>query len=321
VGTILNITNGDAAVEVMKAARVPGDFLPWRDVLHEGPVPADLTLNALSEVRAQFIIDSGWGNAETVKRDFIQRDRQLASCAEYDKVILWFEHDLYDQLQLLQILDWFADNSSQNTKLTIICTEQYLGPSTPEQLKALYPYETPVTEHHLKIAKHAWTAFRASSPEPLLDLLSRDLSVLPFLEGALRRLLEEYPSCKNGLSRTAQTALEIIAQGESRPGRIFGAYQQSEERRFMGDTSFWAILHQLLDSQPPLLTLPPGKELTLPTSADQALTLTSAGRAVMNEDKSWLNIHRIDRWIGGVHLTPETIWCWDAGAGKLLKKE
>ena len=106
---ILNITNGDCAVDVMKEASIPGVFLPWRDVLHDGPVPAGLSLTELSEVRANFIIDRGWGAAEDIKRDFIDRDNTLKLFEEYEKVILWFEHDLYDQLQLLQILDWRSE--------------------------------------------------------------------------------------------------------------------------------------------------------------------------------------------------------------------
>ena len=61
---ILNITNGDSAVHIMQEAGVPGIFLPWRDVLHDGPVPEDLTLDKLSRIRAKFIIGRGWGKPE-----------------------------------------------------------------------------------------------------------------------------------------------------------------------------------------------------------------------------------------------------------------
>jgi len=44
---ILNITNGDCAVEIMKKADIPGTFLPWQDVLHDGPVPERLSLEEL----------------------------------------------------------------------------------------------------------------------------------------------------------------------------------------------------------------------------------------------------------------------------------
>ncbi|SFG47706.1 hypothetical protein [Neptunomonas qingdaonensis] len=316
---ILNITNGDCAVEIMEKADIPGVFLPWRDVLHDGPVPADLTLEKLSQVRAQFIIDQGWGEPEHIKQHFIQRDKTLNSFEEYEKIILWFEHDLYDQLQILQILDWFNQNRRKETALSIICVDQYLGMLSPDEMSGLFEYEEAVTESHLRLASKAWAAFRSGSPEKWSALLKADTSALPFLEGAIIRMLEEYPSCVNGLSRTAQKALEIILQGEKRPGRIFGLSQATEDRRFLGDSSFWGILHEFLASSPALLKLPQGKELTLPMSPDQELSLTQAGKDVLSGKRNWLEIIEQDRWIGGVHLTPDNMWCWDSDSGSLVK--
>ena len=38
----LIITNGDDAVARMREAGIRGEILPWRDILHEGPVPPSL---------------------------------------------------------------------------------------------------------------------------------------------------------------------------------------------------------------------------------------------------------------------------------------
>ena len=43
----LIITNGDSAAACMREARLDGEILPWRDILHEGPVPAGLDLEDL----------------------------------------------------------------------------------------------------------------------------------------------------------------------------------------------------------------------------------------------------------------------------------
>ena len=311
LNNILNITNGDCAVNIMKEAGISGTFLPWRDVLHDGPVPEGLTLEELSEVRAQFIIGQGWGNPEDIRKSFIERDNQLKSFENYDKVTLWFEHDLYDQLHILQILDWFSQIPSTKTKLSIICTDQYLGTLTPENMKGLVKHEVPVSENHLMLSNKAWAAFRSTSPQKWYDLLQLDTSELPFLKPAIIRLLEEYPNCSNGLSRTAQQALNIIRRGEKRPGKVFELYQKTESRRFLGDSSFWVVLHELLSSNPPLLKLPEGIKLTLPTHSDQELTITPMGEMVLEGKKNWLQIADLDRWIGGVHLTSDNIWCWD----------
>ena len=60
---ILNITNGDCAVEIMKKAEIPGVYLPWQDVLHDGPVPEGLSLKELSKIRAKIYRQSRLGNS------------------------------------------------------------------------------------------------------------------------------------------------------------------------------------------------------------------------------------------------------------------
>ena len=296
----------------MKKANIPGDFLPWQDVLHDGPAPKCSSLKELSEIRSKFIADRGWGTPEDVKRVFKERDTILASSEQYERVILWFEHDLYDQLQILQILDWFHLHRPKETSLSIICIDRYLGTLSAKEITALFQYEEPITEKHYMLANKGWSAFRSATPEKWHALLTTDTTALPFLHGAILRLLEEYPSCNNGLSRTAHQALKVILQGETHPGKIFGRSQESEDRLFMGDASFWFILNELLDSSPPLLKLAEGKSLTLPINPNQELTITPAGKAVLSGMANWLDIAEIDRWIGGVHLTPDNIWCWDA---------
>lgn len=304
----------------MELAGVPGVLLPWRDILHDGPVPGGLSLRELSKVRAEFIVGQGWGSAKTVTESFNGRNMLLESWERFDKVILWFEHDLYDQLQLVQILDWFHENLTDRTRLSLICSDRYLGWQSPEDMAGLLELERPVTEDQLLLASRAWTAFRSPAPEDLCEILKMDTGALPFLEGAIARLLEEYPNCANGLSRTEQHALQIIRRGEKRPGRIFGLYQETEERRFLGDASFWVMLHEFLDASPPLLELPPGKRLTLPTSPDQELTITPAGADVLDGKLNWLDIAELDCWIGGVHLTPDNTWCRDEATGVLKKQ-
>lgn len=71
---MLNITNGDAAVPPLRAAGVEGDVLPWRDVLHEGPVPTGLDEAELGAVRARFLALDRILSQEEVLRDFAVRD-------------------------------------------------------------------------------------------------------------------------------------------------------------------------------------------------------------------------------------------------------
>lgn len=318
---ILHITNGDNTVHLMQAAELPGTFLPWRDVLHEGPVPSGLELEALSTLRAQFLTGRDWGDARRLAKDFQRRDAHLQGWYAHDKIILWFEHDLYDQLQILQILDWFHRHRVLGKiELTIICTDQYLGMLSPQAINGLMVHEETVTEQHLELATAYWSAFRSQSPDQLEALLDADSTPLPFVAGAVERLLEEYPSTANGLSRTEQQALSIIHGGEQCFGRVFEANQQMEERMFMGDLSFQTMLHNFIRSNPPLLTLSTGTEITLPVDSAQRLTITATGRDVLESRTNWLDTVAIDRWLGGVHLTPATTWCWNPISRSLVRR-
>lgn len=283
-------------------------------------MPKELSLQALSKVRARFIAEQGWGTPEEVRSSFTERNRVLQSFRRYKKVILWFEHDLYDQLQLLQLLDWFSENPLGDTELTLICTEQYLGRASVETMHDLKRHEQPITQAHLKLARLGWMAFRSASSDKWQGLLNMDLSALPFLRGAVIRFLEDYPNCSNGLSRSARQALEVVARGEIRAGHLFGICQDFEERVFMGDTSFWGILHAMLDSKSPLLEMKGGKALTLPTSPDQVICITEIGKDVLDAKKNWLDIVEFDQWFGGVHLVHGDIWCWDSVRSLLVKR-
>ena len=123
----LHITNGDSASNTIEKCGVQGQVLPWRDVLHDGPVPGHVSRERLSDERARFLADPLFGGYQRVRADFAERDELLNRAGEFDEVVLWFEHDLYDQLQILQILDWLADLDLGSTRLSMICIDAFPG--------------------------------------------------------------------------------------------------------------------------------------------------------------------------------------------------
>ncbi|MDF1552960.1 MAG: DUF1835 domain-containing protein [Deferrisomatales bacterium] len=323
----LHITNGDSTVSLMLQADIRGPILPWRDCLHEGPVPAGLGLRDLSAVRARYLAEGWYRTLEEIRREFAERDRTLQGFRDHTSVVLWFEHDLYDQLQLLQLLDWFSDQPLDGTALGLICIGAYpgvapfhgLGMLTPGQLAGLREQQVPVSDRQLLLGRAGWAAFRSPDPRALLPFLEEDISSLPFLEPALRRHLEEFPSTGDGLSRSERQALAAVAGGARTPGEVFRAAQDMEEARFMGDWSFWKVLEGLLDGPHPLLATGSGHPFRYPPRAEgddgfrrQSLALTPDGGSVLEGRANRLARQPVDRWLGGVHLAPGLPrWRWD----------
>ena len=294
----LNIVNGDTCIKIMKEAEIVGDFLPWQDFLHEGFVSDKLTLESLSLKRAEFISSYGLGQLKDIEKDFKKRDEKLNSYKLYDKVILWFEHDLYDQLQLLQLLSWFATRDLKKTKLTLISTNNYLGESSISQIKKLLNYEITILQEHFYLAQEAWSAFCHNTPKKWANLLNKPTALLPYLNGAVFRMLEEYPNTKCCLSRSEYQALHIISNGIDDPLDLFEKCQSFEERKFMGDVLFWRILENF-------------EKYKVINKYEQKLTLTTLGKKLLQGEENWLNIKPLQHSIGGVELSFQNLWCWD----------
>jgi hypothetical protein len=329
-GKMLHITNGDSAADTLHQTGLEGEVISWRDVLHEGPVPAGLALDQLSRLRARFLADCGWGRYEDILADFMRRDSTLAQFQAHQEVVLWFEHDLYDQLQLIQLLDWFARQDLNATTLSLICINTFpgiddfhgLGELNSAQLGSLYGTRRAVTAAQLALGSAAWQAFCAPEPTALVALLDQDTSALPFLHDALLRHLEQFPALGNGLSRTERQILEVVASGAQQPIAIFMAQQAREEHPFMGDSTLWSYIESLSNSHDPLLHANGGAFVPpdVPHQGlKQVLALTERGRAVLAGQADRVR-SGLDRWLGGVHLAGSDVeWRWDAQGRRIVR--
>ena len=308
LGPLLHVTNGESAGNTLRQTTLGGAVLSWQDVLHEGPVPA-LPPAELRAVRARFLSECGWGSERSLLESLERRDRLFEHALEADtSVVLWFENDLYDQLQLLQALTLAGDSP-----LELIQADSDLGPLQPEELEALWPLRRPVTLHTRALAREAWDAFRASDPAGLAALLERDTSALPHLDGALRRLLEELPHTKSGLSRTERQLLEPLLDGTRRPGELYLASQAREEAIFLGDAWAWKRLAELV---PLVEELPAPPPLGDPREFMSArVTLTQLGRDVLAGKAERFEVAPVERWLGGTRA--DGAWRWDAARRRL----
>lgn len=328
--TMLHITNGDGAADLIKACAIPGDVLPWRDPMHHGPFPPGLTLDELRPIRAEYFAGQGQ-TASEVERDFRLRDEHLRACGKYASVVLWFEHDLLDQLQILQILDWFADAERANTDLQIICIDRFaeiepfrgIGQLTATQVASLFDSRVPVTPDMLHLARRGWAAFRSPDPQVLLHFMSGDLRPLPFLHAALARHLQEYPSARTGLTRSEEQLLSLLKDGALDADSLFLRNMDLEVVLFIGDWPTFAILDRLrnlglLDGDGATSRYDATSQEDRSAYRRQKLSLTERGKAALNGQIDHRSLLEHDRWLGGVHFQLDRpYWVWDADRATL----
>ena len=314
---MLHITNGESVTGTFRQVRFPGTYLAWNDSLHDGAVPQTATLSELSDIRAKALADFGWSGPENPRASFSARDRTLQDFRKHQDVVLWFEHDLYDQLQLIQLLDWFEQQDLEGINLDLIQINSYpgvrpfygLGQLSGPQLARLFPMRKRVTQAQRSIAAEAWRAFRAEDPTDLAAISQQKFDEMPFLAAALTRFLEEYPGATDGLSRTERQVLQAAGAGKRKKQDIYFESRKQEDVPW-GDLSVYLRLAWLTAGPNPALVESPKNEFMI----------TDAGRQLLEGKADWIKLQGgIDRWLGGVHLTgEEPRWRWDTEKNALV---
>jgi hypothetical protein len=306
----LHVANGSSVTRTLEDASVPGLLSIWADPLYDGPVPGGLSDEELLEVRRQFHAGPPGSPSDDPVND-LRRWRQIIEHHDgYDELVLWFEHDLFDQLNLIQILSWIHHRLPPSKVVSLICIGSYpgrpdfkgLGELAPTELAPLLDTRQPVIESQYTLAERAWKAFREATPEALDDFRRTDTTALPYLAPALLRFLQEYPWTTDGLSRTERRLLQLADAGNVTLAKAFPRMHDDETAYYVTDTSLDELVEALSKTSPPLLV----------RSAD-GVSITAAGRAVLRGDQDRVSLCGVaDCWLGGVQLgNGATLWRWD----------
>ena len=279
----LHVANGTCTTQIIESAGIPGTLSIWADPLYEGPVPGGLTDAELLEVRTRHLAGSTDEALVVDPANDMMRWRTVIERHEsYDELILWFEHDLFDQLSLIQLLAWIRERLPAAKVVSLVCIGSFpghprfkgLGELTPDDVASLLETRQRVSQAQYSLAERSWQAFR----EPMLELASG---------------------------------------GEVELSVAFPRMHADEEVYYVTDMSLATLADTLSRASPPLLTLArrPVADGELPRGSvtlRDAATLTDIGRAVLAGKQDRIAACGIDRWLGGVHLHGDAdLWRWD----------
>jgi len=323
----LHVANGTCTTANIEAAGISGARSIWADPLYEGPVPAGLNDDELLEVRRQYhdgthgLTGAAWAGPDyTLDPANDMREWRAAMARRaYDELVLWFEHDLFDQLALIQLLTWIRAHLPSTTAVSLICIGSFpgrpdfkgLGELTADELASLFETRQRISRRHYDLAERAWLAFRAPSPEALDAFRHSDTSALPYLAPALRRFLQEYPWTRDGLSRTERRLLELANGDGIALWQAFPRMHDGEQLYHVTDASVAALAETLCRTVPPLLTLDPSF-MEEGRALKGRVAITDAGRSMLSGHLDRVTACGIDKWLGGVHLQGHgPLWRWD----------
>ena len=314
---MLHIRCGTDIVADLRAGEAPGEILVWQDPLCVGPTPA-LRPAEWYDTRAAFIGRAYGMEPATVRATLEEADAGLARSLDEDEVVLWFEHDMFDQSILARLLAWYEAAPVLPRRISIVTANSHpdvprfigLGNLNATQLMELFARRRTLGADALALGHEVWSAWTAVDPRGLAALSRLEMPGLPWMPAAIRRHLEELPWTTDGLSLTER--LILAAAGEGSTGRaVFRRVMDAELAPWMGDTMCYHAIRELAAGEAPLLAVDSARTASLDEIAGLVIRRTDAGDAMLG------GTHRppataADRWVGGVRLGgPAPRWHWD----------
>ena len=101
-GSIASVRCGDDL-----RGRVPGEYLCVADPVCQGPVHGEFPMEYVSR-RAAFVAGHYAHDVGAVRARLGAEYMALRQLPEYGRILLWFEHDLWDQAALIRVLSRLA---------------------------------------------------------------------------------------------------------------------------------------------------------------------------------------------------------------------
>jgi hypothetical protein len=300
---MMHIFNGDAVLALARRSGVPGEHTAYRESLITGPVvPGEQWI----ETRARTLVDGNDRDLLRVRTELLEQELALDAAVSNGEIVLWFEHDLFCLIHLVHLLQRL-----DRARLTLVWSPTPIGHGDERDVHLLFESRAAVTPGMIDIAHQVWGDYTSSDPTKLNRWIERDWPEFPFLRDGLTLHAMRFPSTGNGLSAVEQRALELIAAGTDDFVSIFDRINAEVPRLGFGDSEIFRQLHAMATRAVPLIT-----DTGEPPKA--IFGITPAGENVLRGEIDDTAINDPDFWLGGAHVTKETLWRWDERERKIL---
>lgn len=309
----LHVLNGDATREVFDQSNIPGEKAVWREMLCEGKTPVAEDMQQFLEERAAYLQQQHGMDSNAYLRDMRETCQQLDKAAGYDEIVLWFEFDLFCQVNLLFVLNYLQQLSIQLPRVSIVQIDQHpdvpdfrgMGMLQAHHLPPLFDNREYLQEEDWQLARQVWQAYTGDNPQTLETLIQRPSPHLRYLGKALQAHLQRLPGATNGLNAVEYFFLDRLALGKLREQALY--YQFWNERKIYGFGDFQLDLYIQRLQRAGVLQ-----------REEMMLSITGLGKEVLNNEQNYLSFASQENlWLGGISLA-DTPWRWDADEGRVI---
>jgi len=252
--SILHITNGDSTTNYLQKLNIQGDFITWREMLCEGKTEVNVGSEHFWKSRFVFLKES----YRITKKQFIdltlKEYRNLCNQKTQEEIVLWFEHDLFCQVNMLAVISWLK-RYRKGRAISLVCSgtinesDKMFGLSqlSEKQIRNHYKNKIELTQDDIEYADYVWQLYCSNNPIQLQNVYQYQPSeTFKYLTDSLLSHLQRFPSLGNGLNAVENNILTIASKNDfSTKNKLVGAILQSEDHYGFGDLQYFKKVEDL----------------------------------------------------------------------------
>jgi hypothetical protein len=241
----IHILNGDALAEKFT---LPGKQIIFRECLIDGPAQSD-SVEAFWEMRSAFIDESfgvkSQGRYFTHVRDEINR---LLSAEREADINLWFEHDLFCQVNMWFLIFFIKEHGISNRLFRVMPSSsgenmwQGFGGLDSVQFQECYSKRVSFSTADIRLGVDLWTSYRNNDLKALKLLSKTNSPSFPFLQQVCDAHIDRFPFDKG---RPQRRLKEIVDSGFNDFKQIFNEFSRTEGIYGFGDIQIKKMLANL----------------------------------------------------------------------------
>ncbi len=301
----LHILNGDSTLQLFQASGIQGDTFVWKEVLSDGPTHIDFGSDQFWKEREAFMTMAFKLDEGNYSKSLIEPFKALEkSLKTFDEIVLWFEYDLFCQINMVALVQWLG-KQGLGTTVSLICTGKIddsdrlfaLGEINPKQYPQLFSSRLKLGSREFDYCSDVYEAYCSEDPNDLFTYVLMSLSEFPYMPDALATHFKRFPFDSSGLTEIEHKFIDLIQDGENDKKKLIGKILRWQQFQGFGDSQYLNIL-----------------EVLKPLFEDfDALKLSS------NLNKTSIDeLLKRDQKLGGARLSD---WCWDDQEKTLIPRE
>lgn len=245
-----HILNGDCLEEQLRQTKIHSNLIIFRECLIEGPLNGESN-SLFLETRAEFIAKTFQISTEDYFSKTAQEIQKIERLPEHAEVYLWFENDLFCQVNMWFVISMLSKRS--DLKLFRVFPKSDtgydhwtgFGTSSTINLEQSYDKSVQFSAEDIELGQNLWSSYQSGDLKRLMKLTEHQSNCFKYLPEVCRAHIDRYPT-DGRPGRPQRLILELITNHSKEFQEVFSEFSKRAGVYGFADTQIRKLYNKVI---------------------------------------------------------------------------